>query len=65
MLPESSLIYGKVQSTHKRGKTLESPEADKIAKDKGFDTKASETPACIKCHVLGKDLRSFRVYGNI
>jgi excinuclease UvrABC ATPase subunit len=37
-------------------KTLESPEADKIAKDKGFDTKASETPACIKCHVLGKDL---------
>jgi excinuclease UvrABC ATPase subunit len=37
-------------------KTLESPEADKVAKDKGFTTKASETPACIKCHVLGKDL---------
>jgi hypothetical protein len=37
-------------------KTLESPEADKIAKDKGFTTKASETPACIKCHVLGKDI---------
>lgn len=37
-------------------KSLETPEADKIAKDKGFTTKASETPACIKCHVLGKDI---------
>ena len=37
-------------------KNLETPEADKIAKDKGFDTKAAETPACIKCHVLGKDI---------
>lgn len=37
-------------------KTLETPEADKIAKDKGFTTKASETPACVKCHVLGKDI---------
>jgi len=37
-------------------KTLETPEADKIAQDKGFSTKASETPACIKCHVLGKDI---------
>jgi len=40
----------------KAWKTLETPEADKIAKDKGFSTKASETPACIKCHVLGKDI---------
>jgi len=30
--------------------------ADKIAKDKGFTTPAKETPACIKCHVLGKDI---------
>jgi hypothetical protein len=37
-------------------KTLETPEADKVAKDKGFTTKASETPQCIKCHVLGKDI---------
>ena len=37
-------------------KTLETEAADKIAKDKGFTTKASETPQCIKCHVLGKDL---------
>jgi hypothetical protein len=37
-------------------KTLQTPEADKIAKDKGFTTAAAETPACLKCHVLGKDI---------
>jgi hypothetical protein len=37
-------------------KTLETPEADKIAKDKGFSTPAKETPQCLKCHVLGKDI---------
>jgi|WetSurMetagenome_2_1015567.scaffolds.fasta_scaffold48246_3 hypothetical protein len=37
-------------------KTLQSEAADKIAKDKGFSTKAAETPQCIKCHVLGKDI---------
>lgn len=37
-------------------KKLETPEADAIAKDKGFETPAVETPACIKCHVLGKDI---------
>lgn len=36
--------------------TLQTPEADKIALDKGFTTSAAETPACVKCHVLGKDL---------
>ena len=36
--------------------TLQSPEADQIAKDKGFSTPAAETPLCIKCHVLGKDI---------
>ena len=35
---------------------LQTPEADKIAKDKGFSTPAAETPLCIKCHVLGKDI---------
>lgn len=35
---------------------LQTPEADKIAKDKGFETSAAETPLCIKCHVLGKDI---------
>lgn len=37
-------------------KTLQTPEADKIAKDKGFTTPAVETPQCLKCHVLGKDI---------
>lgn len=37
-------------------KTLLTPEADKIAKDKGFTTAAAETPQCLKCHVLGKDI---------
>ncbi|MBI5403929.1 MAG: cytochrome C554 [Ignavibacteriae bacterium] len=37
-------------------KTLQTEAADKIAKDKGFNTKAAETPQCVKCHVLGKDI---------
>ncbi len=37
-------------------KNLQTPEADKIAQDKGFTTPAAETPQCIKCHVLGKDI---------
>lgn len=37
-------------------KTLQTSEADKIAKDKGFTTPAAETPQCLKCHVLGKDI---------
>jgi len=35
---------------------LQTSEADQIAKDKGFSTPAAETPLCIKCHVLGKDI---------
>lgn len=37
-------------------KNLQTPEADKIAQDRGFTTAAAETPLCIKCHVLGKEL---------
>lgn len=37
-------------------KTLLTPEADKIAKEKGFNTPAAETPQCLKCHVLGKEI---------
>ena len=37
-------------------KTLQTPEADKIAKDKGFCIPASENPQCLKCHVLGKSI---------
>lgn len=34
-------------------KTLQSDEANKIAKDKGFKTAAAETEACLKCHASG------------
>lgn len=37
-------------------KTLQTPEADAIAKEKGFTTPAAETEACLKCHVLGKTM---------
>ncbi|MBU0474230.1 MAG: cytochrome c family protein [Bacteroidetes bacterium] len=37
-------------------KTLQTAEADKIAAEKGFKTKAAETPECLKCHVTGADL---------
>jgi hypothetical protein len=35
--------------------TLTTPEADKIAKEKGHTTPAVETPACLKCHVTNAD----------
>ncbi len=35
---------------------LQTTAADQIAKDKGFTTPAAETPLCLKCHVLGKDI---------
>jgi len=34
-------------------KTLQTEKADKIAKEKGFKTKAVETPECLKCHTSG------------
>jgi hypothetical protein len=37
-------------------KNLQTPEADKIAQEKGFSTPAAETPECVKCHTLGIDL---------
>jgi hypothetical protein len=33
--------------------TLQTEKADKIAKEKGFDTPAAKTEACLKCHVSG------------
>jgi len=32
---------------------LKSEKADKIAEEKGFKTKAVETPECLKCHASG------------
>jgi len=37
-------------------KTLQTEKADKIAKEKGFKTKAVETKDCLKCHAIGYDL---------
>ena len=37
-------------------KTLQTEKADKVAKDKGFKTKAVETKECLKCHTVGYDL---------
>ena len=37
-------------------KTLQTAESDKIAADKGFKTKAAETPECLTCHATGYDL---------
>lgn len=37
-------------------KTLETEEANKIAKEKGFDKPAVEVPECVKCHVLSKEI---------
>ena len=41
-------------SSHAKAfKTLQSAEADKIAAEKGFKTKAAETAECLECHVSG------------
>ena len=37
-------------------KTLQTEEADKIAKDKGFNTIAADTPECLICHTSGYDV---------
>ncbi len=37
-------------------KTLETETAEKIAIEKGYNSKPVEIPECIKCHLLGKEL---------
>lgn len=45
------------ESSHAKAfKTLQTPEADKIATEKGFKTKAAETKECLKCHASGYDV---------
>jgi excinuclease UvrABC ATPase subunit len=42
------------KSAHAKAyKTLLTDEANKIATERGFSTKAAETEACLKCHVSG------------
>lgn len=44
--------------------TLQTLQADSIALSKGFNTPASETPECIKCHVLGNDIDESELAGS-
>ncbi|MBL8006634.1 MAG: cytochrome C554 [Ignavibacteria bacterium] len=45
------------ESKHSKAfEVLQTPEADKIATEKGFTTPAAETKECLKCHVLGKEM---------
>ena len=41
--------------------TLLTDEANKIAKEKGFETKASETKECLKCHATGYNVDASRL----
>jgi Cytochrome c554 and c-prime len=45
-------------------KTLESDEANKIAKEKGFTTPAVKTEACLKCHVSGYNVEASMLGSN-
>lgn len=57
----SQLTIWESSAHSKAYKTLQSAEADKIAKEKGYDTKAAETEACLKCHVTGSNLDAARM----
>ncbi len=42
------------ESKHSKAfETLKTAKADELAKAKGFNTPAAETPECLKCHVSG------------
>ena len=45
--------------------TLKTAEADKIAKEKGYDTKAIETEDCLKCHAVGYNLDASMLGRNL
>ena len=52
-------------SAHSRAfLTLQTERADSIARAGGFNTPASETPACIRCHTLGKDVDESELLGS-
>lgn len=45
------------ESLHAKAfKTLQTPEAEKIAKEKGLTVKASEAKECLVCHASGYDV---------
>lgn len=43
--------------------TLQTSFADSIASARGLSTSAAETPQCIKCHVLGKEIDESELAG--
>lgn len=43
---------------------LQTERADSIARSRGFITSASETPQCVKCHVLGKEIDESELQGS-
>lgn len=45
--------------------TLKTEKANQIAKEKGFQTPASETPECLKCHVTGYNLDASMLGKNL
>jgi excinuclease UvrABC ATPase subunit len=68
---EGTTVCGTCHKTEKQGqqlkiwqeskhanafKTLQTEEADKIAKEKGLAGKASESKECLECHVSGHDV---------
>jgi len=44
--------------------TLQTPAADSIAFASGYRTTAAETPQCIKCHILGKEIDDGELAGS-
>lgn len=44
--------------------TLQTARSDSIALALGFDSPASETPRCIKCHTLGRDFDESEFLGS-
>lgn len=52
----SQLNIWKNSKHSKAYETLKTEKADQIAKEKGFKTKAIETPECLKCHATGYNL---------
>lgn len=45
-------------------KVLQTEKADQIAKEKGFTTKAVETPECLKCHATGYNVDASLITGK-
>ena len=52
----NSLISGRTVNIHRHTKLSRHRKLIKLPKIRDFTTPAAETPQCLKCHVLGKDI---------